>query len=918
MNDNARLLIVNAGAPEAARIEAILTGRGDELFAVEGADEAIRRLTEERFDVVILAARSGEVRYLELLDGFESLGLTASVPFMVVGVPDEVHQRVQALQRGAADVVGAPSADGAELCARLDHLVRTKRDREALRGAIERQRGEVAALENALLDAQRMEVVGNLAGGVAHDFNNLLTAIISFAEFVRVELDEGDPRRADLDEVLDAAARASELTAQLLAFSRNRPSTVRPFDLNERVVKTSKLLRRIVGPQVEVTVTSSAQPAVVHMDPVQLDQVLLNLAANARDAMPDGGRLHVVVREPSDSTVGIEISDSGSPREPAAVFGKRPRRLGLAICESILEGVRGSMSAEARPEGGTRVRVELALGDEGLIEQESEPRDDLAGAGETVLVAEDEAALRVVAQRTLEEAGYEVLLARDGAEAVSLLEQKGATVDLVFSDVVMPKRSGSSVIDATREHAPQAAVLVTSGYIDEAGPLGRTLIEDRPILWKPYTPQMLLQAVRRALVRRGAGVASGTRATSAAPASANDIAFSAGLGAESTSAEAAGTDVLVLDDSGDSALTAALSAGGYTIVRARSTGELRRALETQPYLAFAFDAGRHDGQLAKILSIVRTVHPNLPVVVTSEVASGELVRAVSHYHGVEYLGRPYTPAEMTEAVENALKTGRVAVLQSKLLAARAGADVFLDDLEATEQAFEQALDSLFMVYQPIVRSRDHSIFGYEALLRCNVPALPNPPAVLTAAEVLGRVVDLGRVVRRKVRDDIDALEDGISVFVNLHPLELREKYLASSSEPLMSATRRIVLEVTERASLSGGPQLLEEVRRLRGHGYRIAVDDLGEGYAGLSSLAHLTPDIVKIDRSLVERIETSPLKEDIVASIVLMARKAGITTVAEGIETVEERDVLTMLGCDLLQGYYFARPGLPFPPVITT
>ena len=375
---------------------------------------------------------------------------------------------------------------------------------------------------------------------------------------------------------------------------------------------------------------------------------------------------------------------------------------------------------------------------------------------------------------------------------------------------------------------------------------------------------------------------------------------------------------LVLDDSGDSALTAALSAGGYTIVRARSTGELRRALETQPYLAFAFDAGRHDGQLAKILSIVRTVHPNLPVVVTSEVASGELVRAVSHYHGVEYLGRPYTPAEMTEAVENALKTGRVAVLQSKLLAARAGADVFLDDLEATEQAFEQALDSLFMVYQPIVRSRDHSIFGYEALLRCNVPALPNPPAVLTAAEVLGRVVDLGRVVRRKVRDDIDALEDGISVFVNLHPLELREKYLASSSEPLMSATRRIVLEVTERASLSGGPQLLEEVRRLRGHGYRIAVDDLGEGYAGLSSLAHLTPDIVKIDRSLVERIETSPLKEDIVASIVLMARKAGITTVAEGIETVEERDVLTMLGCDLLQGYYFARPGLPFPPVITT
>jgi len=152
-----------------------------------------------------------------------------------------------------------------------------------------------------------------------------------------------------------------------------------------------------------------------------------------------------------------------------------------------------------------------------------------------------------------------------------------------------------------------------------------------------------------------------------------------------------------------------------------------------------------------------------------------------------------------------------------------------------------------------------------------------------------------------------------AIFVNLHPAELRADLLAEATDPLLALAERVVLEVTERASLEAGPKLDHELARIRGLGYRLAVDDLGEGYAGLSSLVYLRPDIAKIDMSLVRDIHRAPLKRDIVAALVEMAQRSGIVVVAEGIETVDERDTLVDLGCDLLQGYLFARPGPPFP-----
>ena len=182
--------------------------------------------------------------------------------------------------------------------------------------------------------------------------------------------------------------------------------------------------------------------------------------------------------------------------------------------------------------------------------------------------------------------------------------------------------------------------------------------------------------------------------------------------------------------------------------------------------------------------------------------------------------------------------------------------------------------------------------------------------------MLGRVTDVGRVVRAAVAATMKEHDQRLeAIFVNLHPSEFRADLLAKATDPLIPLAQRVVLEVTERAHLQSGPELDDDMRRIRDMGYRLAVDDLGEGYAGLASLVSLRPDIAKIDMSLIRDIHTAPLKRDIVSALVDMARRAGIVVVAEGVETNEERMTLLDLGIDLLQGYLFAKPGPAFPEV---
>ena len=218
-----------------------------------------------------------------------------------------------------------------------------------------------------------------------------------------------------------------------------------------------------------------------------------------------------------------------------------------------------------------------------------------------------------------------------------------------------------------------------------------------------------------------------------------------------------------------------------------------------------------------------------------------------------------------------------------------------------------------MAYQPIVHAADSSVFAYEALLRVEEPLLPHPGAVLAAAERASRVHDVGRAVRDSVVSASSSAHDDWLLFVNLHPTDLMDETLYLPDSPFTAIASRVVLEVTERASLDHISELSSRVAALRALGFKIALDDLGAGYAGLTSFAQLEPEFVKLDMSLIRNLDQSPTKRKVVRSMVCLCQDMGKRIIAEGIESIAERDVLIDLGCDLLQGYLFAKPGRPFP-----
>jgi EAL domain-containing protein (putative c-di-GMP-specific phosphodiesterase class I) len=359
-----------------------------------------------------------------------------------------------------------------------------------------------------------------------------------------------------------------------------------------------------------------------------------------------------------------------------------------------------------------------------------------------------------------------------------------------------------------------------------------------------------------------------------------------------------------------------LRTGGFEVVVAGTLTAARQALATSSFDALVADVELPDGSGFDLLQTLAGDNSELPVVMITMAPSVESAARAVRSRVAEYLPKPFAADDLLRVVRQAVEGGRVSRLRTKLLAARFGGDEFVKDVPRTEKTFCLALAKIRMVFQPIVRSVDGSVFGYEALLRSDEPSLSSPLRLLAAAEVLGRVVDVGRAVRAAVANTIlqhgERLE---AIFVNFHPSEIRADLLMAATDPLVALAHRVVLEVTERASLEGGERLDEDLRHIRSVGYRVAVDDLGEGYAGLTSLVTLRPDIAKVDMSLVRDVHRAPLKREIIRALVDMARRSGIVVVAEGVESVEEHEALVDLGCDLLQGYLYAKPGPAFPAV---
>lgn len=385
---------------------------------------------------------------------------------------------------------------------------------------------EQRELEHQLRHSQKMEAFGKLAGGVAHDFNNILTVISGFNEMLMNECAVGDPRREFAEEVQKAADRASALTRQLLAFSRQQVLQPKLLEINEVITNVDKMLRRLIGEDVELRTVPAKGLRRVKADPDQLAQVLINLAVNARDAMPNGGELVIETdraeAEPdgTGSQVVIKVRDNGigmSEEVQNQVFEpffttKPPGQgtgLGLATCYGIVKQSGGSLELTSRVGEGTEFRVFLPEYDEECEEAEESAvliDDGMPCGGEHILVVEDEPAVRLLAVSVLTRCGYQVTEASDGADAIErLCEIKNGEMDLVITDVVMPHMGGRDLAYWVASSHPSAKVLFTSGYPEkdlEGSDVSGRFAGFMP---KPYRAETLARTVRQVLDGNGHG-----------------------------------------------------------------------------------------------------------------------------------------------------------------------------------------------------------------------------------------------------------------------------------------------------------------------------------------------------------------------------------------------------------------------------
>jgi two-component system, cell cycle sensor histidine kinase and response regulator CckA len=384
-------------------------------------------------------------------------------------------------------------------------------------------------LEDQLRQSQKLEAVGRLAGGVAHDFNNLLMAILGYCDSLLIDPGLRSSTRADVEEIQKAGQSAASLTNQLLAFSRRQILQPRVLHLKDVVTRTESLLRRVIGEDIVLVKRIDERLGLVRADPGQIEQIIMNLAVNARDAMPNGGDLIIearnadlddayVAQHPGSSPgrhVMLAITDTGigmADEIRARIFEpffttKEPGKgtgLGLATVYGIVKQSGGSIWVYSEPARGTSFKIYLPIVVAPADEKAAPTIDEIKGGCETILVVEDQASVRSLIRKTLNTYGYVVLEAAHGEEALRVLDNHEGTVDLLLSDVVMPTMTGPELVERVRHAYPDMCVVYMSGYTDDTVVLGGVITSGTPFLQKPFTSQGILRTVRGVLdARRG-------------------------------------------------------------------------------------------------------------------------------------------------------------------------------------------------------------------------------------------------------------------------------------------------------------------------------------------------------------------------------------------------------------------------------
>jgi nitrogen-specific signal transduction histidine kinase/ActR/RegA family two-component response regulator len=386
----------------------------------------------------------------------------------------------------------------------------------------ERQR---RALEAQLRQAQKMESIGRMAGGLAHDFNNILSPIIMLADLAVMEMKPDEPRQSDFEEIRSAALRARDLTQQLLAFGRKQVLSMRVLDLNQVVGESHDMLRRMIREDIEIELERAPGLASVRADPTQIQQVLMNLALNARDSMPQGGRLHIATRnvnfdeEESRALPGLEpgahvclcVTDTGQgidddtiPRIFEPFFSTKETGqgagLGLSMVHGIVRQHGGHIEVRSARGEGSTFRVYLPAVQARAQRLSLPPtRPPVSHKGETILLAEDDSLVRRQVRRILERFGLEVIEAVDGRQALELAEAHDGPIHLLLTDVIMPRMNGKELHERLAETRPNLKAVYMSGYTDDVIADHGVLENGTYFVQKPYTVESLMQQVRAAL-----------------------------------------------------------------------------------------------------------------------------------------------------------------------------------------------------------------------------------------------------------------------------------------------------------------------------------------------------------------------------------------------------------------------------------
>lgn len=383
----------------------------------------------------------------------------------------------------------------------------------------------LAKTEEQLRQAQKMEAIGRLAGGIAHDFNNVLSVIISYSEFLCEDLKHGEPMRADIEQIHAAGLRAADLTRQLLAFSRQQALQLQLLDANQVLAGTEKMLRRLLGADVTLTMLTTNTVWKIKADPSQIEQVVFNLAVNARDAMPQGGKLtietknvelddeyarlhHEVVPGPyvmiavTDTGIGMDKATQARVFEPFFTTKEKGKGtgLGLATVFGIVKQSGGHIWLYSEPSKGTTFKIYFPRAKDVVVARPSVTLPPMTTRGnETVLLVEDDEQVRAVAVGILRRQGYRVLEAPNAGEAFLISEDHSATIHLLLTDVVLPRMSGRQLAEKLASSRPAMKVLYMSGYTDDSILQHGILESNVAYLQKPLTPEALTRKVREVL-----------------------------------------------------------------------------------------------------------------------------------------------------------------------------------------------------------------------------------------------------------------------------------------------------------------------------------------------------------------------------------------------------------------------------------